>query len=139
MGFFKDLKELSNRCKARKQRREARKQAVNRNPTEEELKDNKKGKLAYIWTIISIIIYVLGFGLVFAAWEENFALGIIALLFSLTITPIAHRKAIELAREQRKINGRGLLAVIVASILPSLVLAGGFFFFVFGGMYIFIK
>jgi len=49
----------------------------------------------------------------------------------------AHRKAINLAREQRRINGKGLLALIVASILPLIVLAGGFFFFVFGGMYTF--
>ena len=137
MGFFNSLKNWSDNNKRRKQEREARKQAVNQNPTEEQLKNNKKGKLAYLWTVISIVVYLIGFGLVATAWEENIGVGILALLLALTITPFAHRKAIDLAREQRKINGKGLLALIVASILPLIVLAGGFFFFVFGGMYTF--
>ena len=137
MGFFNSLKNWSDNNKRRKQEREARKQAVNQNPTEEQLKNNKKGKLAYLWTVISIVVYLIGFGLVATAWEENIGIGILALLLVLTTTPFAHRKAIDLAREQRRINGKGLLALIVASILPLIVLAGGFFFFVFGGMYTF--
>ena len=137
MGFFNSFKNWSDNNKKRKQEREARKQAVNQNPTEEQLKNNKKGKLAYLWTVISIVVYLIGFGLVATAWEENIGVGILALLLALTTTPFAHRKAIDLAREQRRINGKGLLALIVASILPLIVLAGGFFFFVFGGMYTF--
>ena len=137
MGFFNSFKNWSDNNKRRKQEREARKQAVNQNPTEEQLKNNKKGKLAYLWTIISIVVYLIGFGLVATAWEENIGVGILALLLALTTTPFAHRKAIDLAREQRRINGKGLLALIIASILPLIVLAGGFFFFVFGGMYTF--
>ena len=137
MGFFNSFKNWSDNNKRRKQEREARKQAVNQNPTEEQLKNNKKGKLAYLWTVISIVVYLIGFGLVATAWEENIGVGIFALLLALTTTPFAHRKAIDLAREQRRINGKGLLALIVASILPLIVLAGGFFFFVFGGMYTF--
>ena len=137
MGFFNSFKNWSDNNKRRKQEREARKQAVNQNPTEEQQKDNKKGKLAYLWTVISIVVYLIGFGLVATAWEENIGVGILALLLALTTTPFAHRKAIDLAREQRRINGKGLLALIVASILPLIVLAGGFFFFVFGGMYTF--
>ena len=137
MGFFNSLKKWSDNNKRRKQEREARKQAVNQNPTEEQLKNNKKGKLAYLWTVISIVVYLIGFGLVATAWEENIGVGILALLLALTTTPFAHRKAIDLAREQRRINGKGLLALIIASILPLIVLAGGFFFFVFGGMYTF--
>lgn len=137
MGFFNSFKNWSDNNKRRKQEREARKQAVNQNPTEEQLKNNKKGKLAYLWIVISIVVYLIGFGLVATAWEENIGVGILALLLALTTTPFAHRKAIDLAREQRRINGKGLLALIVASILPLIVLAGGFFFFVFGGMYTF--
>lgn len=137
MGFFNSFKNWSDNNKRRKQEREARKQAVNQNPTEEQLKNNKNGKLAYLWTVISIVVYLIGFGLVATAWEENIGVGILALLLALTTTPFAHRKAIDLAREQRRINGKGLLALIVASILPLIVLAGGFFFFVFGGMYTF--
>lgn len=137
MGFFNSFKNWSDNNKRSKQEREARKQAVNQNPTEEQLKNNKKGKLAYLWTVISIVVYLIGFGLVATAWEENIGVGILALLLALTTTPFAHRKAIDLAREQRRINGKGLLALIVASILPLIVLAGGFFFFVFGGMYTF--
>lgn len=137
MGFFKSLNEWSKKNKERKQEKEARKKEVNQNPTEEQLKNNKKGKLSYLWTIISIIVYILGFGMVFAAWEENVAVGIFALILALVITPLAHRKAIDLAKEQRRINGKGLLALILATILPLIVLVCGFLFFVFGGMYLF--
>lgn len=138
MGFFKDLKKLSDWSKRKKQKKEERAKEVNQNPSEEELKNNRKGKLAYLWTFISIIVYVLGFGIVFSAWQENIALGIVALLFALTITPMAHRKAIGFAKDQRRINGKGLMPLIIATILPSIVLAGGFFFFIFGGIYYFI-
>lgn len=137
MGFFKNLKNWSDNNKKRKQEKEAKKQTVNQNPTDEQLKNNKKGKLAYLWIVISIIVYLIGFGLVVTAWEENFGIGILALMFALTTTPLAHKKAIGLAQEQRRINGKGLFALILAYILPSIVLAGGFFFFVFGGMYTF--
>lgn len=132
MGFLKDLNNLSNKRKAKK---EQRAKEVNQNPTEEQLKNNKKGKLAYLWTFISIVVYVLGFGMVFSAWSENFALGIMALLFALVLTPMAHRKAISLAKEQRRINGKGKGALIFAIIVPTIILVLGFFFFVFGGMY----
>jgi len=139
MGIYKELKEISDWNKRRKQRKEQKAKEVNKNPTEEQLKNNKKGKLAYLWTFISIIVYLLGFGIVLTAWQENFAIGIIALIFALIITPMAHKKAVNLAREQRKINGKGLMALIVATLLPSIILIGGFFFlFVFGGLYNFI-
>ena len=104
MGFFRSLKNWSDNNKRRRQEREAKKQAVNRNPTDEQLKNNKKGKLAYLWTIISIVVYVLGFGFVASAWKENIGVGIFALLLVLIITPLVHKKAINLAQEQRRIN-----------------------------------
>ena len=132
MGFLKDL---SNWSKRNKQKKEARKQAVNQNPTDEQLKDNKKGKLAYLWTFISIVVYGLGFGLVYGAWQTNIAVGIMALILSLSLTPIVHAKAINLAKDQRRINGKGLLALLLASLLPLIVLAGGFFFFAIGDIF----
>ena len=136
MGFFESIKEIKNRRNKRKAEKAEKVKAVNQNPTEEELKNNKKGKLAYLWTIISIVAYVVAFGLVAMAWQENIALGIMALLLALIFAPMFHTKAINLAKEQRQINGKGRIALIVASIIPLIVLAGGFFFFVFGGMYI---
>lgn len=135
MGFFRSLKNWSDNNKRRRQERDAKKQAVNRNPTDEQLKNNKKGKLAYLWTIISIVVYVLGFGFVASAWKENIGVGIFALLLTLIITPLVHKKAVNLALEQRRINGKGFFALLIASILPSIVLVAGFFFFVFGGVY----
>ena len=88
-----------------------------------------------MWTIISIAVYVGGFGVVAGAWQENIALGIMALLFALMIITLPQRKAISLAKEQRKINGKGFVALLLAYILPSLCLAGFFFFFVFGYIY----
>ena len=98
-------------------------------------KNNKKGKLSYLWTVISIVVYVLGFGIVLYAWQENIVLGIMALLFALSIMPIAHKKAIDLAQEQRRINGKGRLALLLAILLPTAILVVGFFFFVFGYVY----
>jgi len=138
MGILRELNELSERNKQRKQEREERKKQVNQSPTEEQLKDNKNGKLAYLWTFFSIVAYVLGFGLVFAAWGENAGVGILALILALSLTPMVHTKAVNYARKQRKINGKGLFALIIATLLPAAVLAFGFFFFVFGGMYIWI-
>lgn len=108
---------------------------VNQNPTKEQLKNNKKGRLAYLWTVVSVVVYFLGFALVAKAFEENIGVGIIALLFIVPITSLFHRKAIDLAKEQRKINGRGLIALLVASFVPLVVLAGGVFFFMFGYQY----
>ena len=138
MGFFQSIREMKNRRNKRKAEKAEKAKAVNQNPTEEELKNNKKGKLSYLWTVISIIVYLVAFGLVAKAWEENIGLGIMALIMALMFAPISHSKAINLAKEQRQINGKGRLALIIASILPLIVLAGGFFFFVFGGMYIWV-
>ena len=137
MGLFKGLKEWSDNNKKRKAEKAERAKQVNQNPTEEQLKNNKKGKLAYLWTFLSVVAYVLGFAAVVAAWEVNIAVGIMALIIMLPVTSIVQKKAVDLAKEQRRINGKGLFALILASVLPSLILAGIFFFFVFGGMYMF--
>ena len=139
MGFFKGLKDLSNWSKRNKEKKEQKAKEVNQNPTEEQMKNNKKGKLSYLWTVLSIVAYLVGFFFVATAWEENIGLGIMALLIMLPVSSLVQRKAIELAREQRRINGKGLLALMIASFVPLIVLAGGFFFFVFGGMYFYKK
>ena len=46
---------------------------------------------------------------------------------------------INLAKQQRKINGKGTTALILANVLPTIALVGGVLFFAFGGMYIFFK
>ena len=133
MGFFDGLRKISRASEERKKKKEQKAKSVNQNPSEEELKNNKKGKLSYLWTFISMVVYVLGFGLVFAACEENFGVGILAFIFVLSITPMAQTKAVNLAREQRRINGKGLLALILAYILPLSILVAGFLFFTLGG------
>lgn len=132
MGFWKGIKELSEHSKRNKAKREARKKQVNENPTEEQLKNNKKGKLSYLWTFLSIVTYLLSFVLVAGAFNENLAVGIFALLLVLPLSPMVQKKAIALAREQREINGKGLFALILATILPALILGAGVIFFVFG-------
>lgn len=132
MGFWKGIKELSEHSKRNKAKREARKKQVNENPTEEQLKNNKKGKLSYLWTFLSIVTYLLAFVLVAGAFNENLAVGIFALLLVLPLSPMVQKKAIALAREQREINGKGLFALILATVLPALILCAGVIFFVFG-------
>ena len=132
MGFWKGIKELSEHSKRNKAKREARKKQVNENPTEEQLKNNKKGKLSYLWTFLSVVTYLLAFVLVAGAFNENFAVGIFALLLVLPLSPMVQKKAIALAREQREINGKGLFALILATILPALILCAGILFFVLG-------
>lgn len=136
MGFWGNLKKFSNKS----EKKEVKKaKNVNQSPTEEQLKNNKKGRLSYLWTFFSIITYLLGFTLVAAGFDQNVAVGIIALIFVLSITPIVQHKAIDLANEQRAINGKGLFALILAYILPLVILAGGFFFFIFGGYHTWVK
>ena len=98
---------------------------------------NRKATLSYLWTFISIVVYVLGFGVVASAWQNSIALGIVAFIFVLVISPVAQTKAVNLAKEQRSINGKGKVALLLAYLLPTAILAMGFFFFVFGGMYSF--
>ena len=139
MGFWNGLKELSNWSKKNKQKKEEKEKKVNENPTEEQLLDNKKGKLSFLWTFLSVVVYVLGFGVVAKGFDVNAAVGIIALVVALLITPLVQRKAISLAQEQRRINGKGLIALICACAIPLIVLAGGVFFFAFGGYYIWLN
>ena len=112
---------------------------INRNPTEEELKDNKKGKLSIVVTIVSTIVYLIAFILVASSWQVNIGLGIFVLVLVLIFTPSIQIKAINLAKQQRKINGKGTTALILANVLPTIALVGGVLFFAFGGMYIFFK
>ena len=137
MGLFKWLKENSENRKKKKAEKAEKEKQVNKEPTEEELKNNKKGKLSYLWTFISIVVYVLGFGVVASAWQNSIALGVVAFIFVLVISPVAQTKAVNLAKEQRSINGKGKVALLLAYLLPTAILAMGFFFFVFGGMYSF--
>ena len=112
---------------------------INHNPTEEELKDNKKGKLSIVLTIVSTIVYLIAFVLVDSSWQVNIGLGIFVLLLVLIFTPSIQIKAINLAKQQRKINGKGTTSLLFANILPTTVLVVGVLFFALGGMYIFFK
>ena len=132
MGFWQNLKELSAWSKKNKQKKEEKAKKVNDNPTEEELKNNKKGKLSYLWSVLSVITYLVAFAIVFNAFSENIALGFVALIFALPISPIVQRKAISLAQEQRLINGKGFFALLIATLVPTIFLAGGACFFIFG-------
>lgn len=132
MGLLKDISDFNKR---RKQRKEERSQKVNQNPTEEQLKDNKNGKKAYLWSFLSVIAYLIGFVVIASGFNNNFAIGIIAMMFVLPITSLIQRKAIGFAQQQRKINGKGLFALIVASVVPLIVLFVGFMYFAFGWMY----
>jgi len=106
---------------------------------EEELKDNKKGKLSIVVTIVSTIVYLIAFILVASSWQVNIGLGIFVLVLGLIFTPSIQIKAINLAKQQRKINGKGTTALILANVLPTIALVGGVLFFALGGMYIFFK
>lgn len=139
MGFLKGLKEVSDYNKKRRAKKKEREESVNRNPTEEQLKDNKKGKLSYLWTVFSIIAYIAGFVLVAMGFNENVGVGIFAMIIVLMLAPMVQKKAINLAKQQRKINGKGLFALILAIILPLAVLFIGVFFFAFGYYHMLVK
>ena len=135
MGFWKGLKEFSQASERRKQQKQERAKNINQNPTEEELKNNKKGKLSILWTFLSLVVYFLAFGIIAMAFEENAAVGIFALLLFVPISTLPHRKAIGLAKEQRRINGKGSFVLFIACVLPLIVLVSGTLFFMFGWLY----
>ena len=139
MNFFRGLKATFEAIGKLWRIERKRDTEINRNPTEEELKDNKKGKLSIVVTIVSTIVYLIAFILVACSWQINVALGIFVLILALMFVPSIQIKAINLAKQQRKINGKGRPALILANTLPTLVLVVGVLFFVFGGMYIFFK
>ena len=139
MNFFRGLKATCKAVGKLWKIEGIRDTEINRNPTEEELKNNKKGKLSIGLTILSIVVYLLAFVLVACSWQINVALGIFVLILVLMFVPSIQIKAIKLAKQQRKINGKGRPALILANTLPTLVLVVGVLFFVFGGMYIFFK
>lgn len=139
MGFFNIFKKSSKDTEKNKQVNNSVEDNTEKTTEQSQKveKNNKKGKLALLWTVISIIVYLLGFFGVASAWESNIGVGIMSLLIVLMITPLVHRKAISLAQEHRRITGKGRLVCLLAIVLPFIVLAGGAFFFFLGGMYIF--
>lgn len=137
MKFFRGLKATFEAIGKLWRIERKRDTEINRNPTEEELKDNKKGKLSIVVTIVSTIVYLIAFILVASSWQVNIGLGIFVLV--LVFTPSIQIKAINLAKQQRKINGKGTTALILANVLPTIALVGGVLFFALGGMYIFFK
>ncbi len=139
MKFFRGLKATFEAIGKLWRIERERDTEINRNPTEEELKNNKKGKLSIALTILSIVVYLIAFVLVACSWQINVALGIFVLILVLVFAPSIQIKAINLAKQQRRINGKGRSALILANTLPTLVLVAGVLFFVFGGMYIFFK
>ena len=139
MKFFRGLKATFEAIGKLWRIERERDTEINRNPTEEELKNNKKGKLSIALTILSIVVYLIAFVLVACSWQINVALGIFVLILVLVFAPSIQIKAINLAKQQRKINGKGRSALILANTLPTLVLVAGVLFFAFGGMYIFFK
>ena len=139
MKFFRGLKATFEAIGKLWRIERERDTEINRNPTEEELKNNKKGKLSIALTILSIVVYLIAFVLVACSWQINVALGIFVLILVLVFAPSIQIKAINLAKQQRNINGKGRSALILANTLPTLVLVAGVLFFVLGGMYIFFK
>ena len=139
MKFFRGLKATCEAFGKLWKIERIRDAEINSNPTEEELKNNKNGKLSIALTILSIVVYLLAFVLVACSWQINVALGIFVLILVLMFVPSIQIKAINLAKQQRKIKGKGRPALILANTLPTLVLVVGVLFFAFGGMYIFFK
>ena len=135
MGFWKNLKEMSDNRKLRKQRKAEREKKVNQNPTEEQLKDSKNMKRAWMWTIFSILAYAGAFVIVAAGFSNNFFVGIIAMIVVIPVSTIFQKKAIDYAQEQRQINGKGFVVLLIAYIVPLIVLFAGIFYFTLGWVY----
>ncbi len=137
MNFFKGLKATISSLGKLWKIEKKRDTEINQNPTEEELKDNKKGKQSIVLMIVSIVVYLVAFVLVASSWQVNVGLGILVLILVLMFTPTIQIKAINLAKQQRKINGKGTISLILANVLPTLTLVIGVLFFALGGMHIF--
>lgn len=135
MGFWKGLKELSDYSEKRRQRKKQREKNVNQNPTEEQLKDNKNAKRAWLWTILSMLAYAGAFLIVALGFSNHFAVGIVAMVVVIPVSTIFQKKAIEYAQQQRRINGKGFFVLLVAYIVPLVIFFAGIFYFTFGWFY----
>lgn len=111
---------------------------INENPTEEELKDNKNGKVALILSIIACISLCICPIIILLAFKSNVIMGIFSILLFF-IPARLQILAVKRIRKQLNINGKGktkylfiryILPLISAIIAVTLfiVLLGVFFF-----------
>lgn len=79
---------------------------INDNPTEEQLKDNKNGKVAIILSILTCILLVGFTALIVLLFSYNIALGFVSILL-LIIPARLQIVAVRKAKKQLNINGKG--------------------------------
>ena len=93
---------------------------INDNPTEEQLKDNKNGKVAIIISILTCILLVGFTALIVLLFSYNIALGFVSILL-LIIPARLQIVAVRKAKKQLNINGKGKVKfLLVKFVFPTI-------------------
>ena len=93
---------------------------INDNPTEEQLKDNKNGKVAIILSILTCILLVGFTALIVLLFSYNIALGFVSILL-LIIPARLQIVAVRKAKKQLNINGKGKVKfLLVKFVFPTI-------------------
>lgn len=93
---------------------------INDKPTEEQLMDNKNGKVAIILSIITCVLLIGFSALIVLLFSYNIALGFISILL-LIIPARLQILAVRKAKKQLNINGKGKIKfLLVKFIFPAI-------------------
>ncbi len=124
-GFFEFIKKIHKRRQETTD--ENSQNFINKNPTEEQLKDNRSGKKAIIFLICAIFCCVPIF-LIFMYACKTWGVAFFLLLPILLIPGLLHNKVIKYAKLQRRTNGKGTKILVTTWIvMPILIIACGLF------------
>ena len=93
---------------------------INSNPTEEQLKDNKNGKIAIALSLISCTLLIALIALIVLIFSNNIGLGLLSIAL-LLIPARLQFVAVKKAKKQLNINGLGKIKfLLVKFIFPIL-------------------
>lgn len=117
-GLWNFFKKIHNRRK--EERDETSENYVNTNPTEEQLKDNKNGNMAIVFSVIACILLDVIIGIIVLAFTSNVAIGLFS-IFLLFIPSWLQNLAVKKAKKQLNINGKGRIKLILVKYIFPII------------------
>ena len=95
---------------------------INSNPTEEQLKDNKNGKIAIALSLISCTLLIALIALIVLIFSNNVGLGLLSIVL-LLIPARMQFVALKKAKKQLNINGRGKIKFLLVKFVFPIISA----------------
>ena len=93
---------------------------INRNPTEEQLKDNKNGTIAVILSVFSCVLLIAIIAIIVTIFSNNVGMGLLSIVL-LLIPASLQRIAVKRAKKQLNINGKGKTKLLLVKfVFPTI-------------------